>query len=53
MQLSIGNGRLAYKLIFRKSALVEDIADIFEFDEYLKFVEIKQFGHYTNWFKSL
>ncbi|MFJ8088897.1 hypothetical protein [Lysinibacillus sp. Ag94] len=35
-------GRLAYKLKFGKPALIEDIVEIFDFGEDLKFVEIKE-----------
>lgn len=54
MQLSIGVGRLAYKLYIGKPAKTEDIVDIFEYDENLKFVGIEdQFNYYISWLKSL
>ncbi|TKI62029.1 hypothetical protein FC756_19370 [Lysinibacillus mangiferihumi] len=54
MQLSMGPGRLAYKLKFGKPATTEDIVDIFEFEDDLKFVTVEeQFSYYKRWLKSL
>lgn len=54
MQLSMGPGRLAYKLKFGKPAKTEDIVDIFEFEDDLKFVAVQeQFSYYKRWLKSL
>lgn len=54
MQLSMGSGRLAYKLKFGKPAISEDIVDIFECEDDLKFVKIEdQLKYYYRWLKSL
>lgn len=54
MQLSMGSGRLAYKLKFGRPATTEDIVDIFEFEDGLKFVEVEeQLSYYNRWLKSL
>lgn len=54
MQLSMGTGRLAYKVKFGEPAKLKDVVDIFEFDNSLKFVKIKeQFSYYIRWLKSL
>ncbi|MEH7304129.1 hypothetical protein [Neobacillus drentensis] len=38
MALSMGSGRLAYKLNFGKQAISEDLVDIFDCDDTLNFV---------------
>lgn len=54
MQLEMGNGRNAYKLKLGKPAATEDIVDIFEFGDDLKFVGIEeQENYYIRWLKSL
>ncbi len=54
MQLSMGVGRLAYKLNVGKQATAEDIVDIFGYQENLKFVRIdEQLNYYIKWSKSL
>ncbi|MFT9820100.1 hypothetical protein [Lysinibacillus sp. NPDC056185] len=54
MQLSMGTGRLAYKVKLGEPARLKDIVDIFEFDNDLRFVKIEeQFSYYIMWLKSL
>lgn len=54
MQLSMGYGRNAYKLLIGKQATNKDVVDIFECDENLKFVSInKQEEFYDKWVKSI
>jgi len=54
MALSMGVGRLAYKLHLGRQAKMEDLVDIFNCDEDLKFVTInEQLNHYEDWLKSL
>ncbi|WP_229389535.1 hypothetical protein [Lysinibacillus sphaericus] len=54
MQLSMGSGRLAYKLKFGKPAISKDIVDIFECEDDLMFVKIEdQLKYYYRWLKSL
>lgn len=54
MALSMGSGRLAYKLSIGKQALSEDLVDIFDCNETLNFVSIlEQRNFYENWLKSL
>lgn len=53
MQLSMGTGRLAYKVKFGEPAKLNDVVDIFEFDYDLRFVKIEeQFSYYIRWLKS-
>lgn len=50
MQYSMGNCLKAYKLYIGKSALREDIVNIFEYDERLEFVSVeKQFEYHEEW----
>ena len=54
MALSMGVGRLSYKLHLGRQAKMEDLVDIFNCDEDLKFVTInEQLNHYEDWLKSL
>ncbi|WP_375200420.1 hypothetical protein [Bacillus sp. RS11] len=54
MQLSMGTGRLAYKVKFGEPAKLKDVVDIFEFDNSLRFVKIEeQFNYHIRWSKSL
>ncbi|MEI5908232.1 hypothetical protein WAK64_14330 [Bacillus spongiae] len=54
MGLSMGVGRLAYKLTRGKQAKTEDLVDIFDFDEAFTFVSIYEQNHfYDEWLKSL
>lgn len=54
MQLSMGTGRLAYKVKFGEPAKLKDVVDIFEFDNSLRFVKIEeQFSYHIRWSKSL
>jgi len=54
MQLSMGTGRLAYKVKFGEPAKLKDVVDIFEFDNDLRFVKIEeQFNFHIRWLKSL
>lgn len=54
MQVSMGGARMAYKLYIGESAKIEDVVDIFECDESLKFVEVdKQDEFYRKWLKSI
>lgn len=54
MQLSMGVGRSAYKLHVGKPSATEDIVDIFDYEENLKYVGIEeQLNYYTSWSKSL
>ncbi len=54
MQMSMGPGRLAYKLCMGVQTGVADIVDIFDCDENLKFVTIdEQSKYYSEWIKSV
>lgn len=54
MQLSMGTGRLAYKVTFGEPAKLKDVVDIFEFDNSLRFVKIEeQFSYHIRWSNSL
>lgn len=54
MSLSMGAGRLAYKLNFGNQAKTKDLVDIFDCDDNLKFVGIdEQLKFYQDWLKSL
>jgi len=54
MQLSMGTGRLAYKVKFGEPAKLKDVVDIFEFDNSLRFVKIEeQLSYHIRWSKSL
>ncbi|WP_208615661.1 hypothetical protein [Gottfriedia luciferensis] len=54
MALSMGSGRLAYKLSFGKQALLKDLVDIFDCDNTLNFVSIlEQRNFYNDWLNSL
>ena len=54
MQLSMGTGRLAYKVKFGELAKLKDVVDIFEFDNDMRFVKNEeQFNFYIRWLKSL
>jgi len=54
MQLSMGTGRLAYKVKFGEPAKLKDVVDIFEFDNSLRFVKIEeQLSYHIRWSNSL
>jgi len=54
MQISMGSGRLAYKLTQGQQAKHSDIVDIFDCDEGLNFVSIEeQLKFYNEWSKTL
>jgi len=54
MQLTMGTGRLAYKVKFGEPAKLKDVVDIFEFDNSLRFVKIEeQLSYHIRWSKSL
>lgn len=54
MQLTMGTGRLAYKVKFGEPAKLKDVVDIFEFDNSLRFVKIEeQFSYHIRWSNSL
>jgi hypothetical protein len=54
MALSMGVGRLAYKLHLGRQAKMKDLVDIFDYDEELEFVTIdEQLNFYEDWLKSL
>ncbi|WP_116190826.1 hypothetical protein [Paenibacillus taihuensis] len=54
MALSMGAGRLAYRLTFGRQAKTSDLVDIFECDNDLTFVSIdEQLNFYKSWLKSL
>lgn len=54
MQLSMGDGRLAYKLEMGQQAKMVDIVDIFAFDDTLEFVGVdEQYESYQTWLHSL
>ena len=54
MALSMGAGRLAYKLILGKQAKTEDMVDIFDYDDKYSFVSIaEQRNFYKDWLNSL
>lgn len=54
MQLSMGTGRVAYKLFIGERARQSHIVDIFDYDEDLQFVTIEeQHKYYLEWLKSI
>jgi len=54
MQLTMGTGRLAYKVKFGEPAKLKDVVDIFEFDNSLRFVKIEeQLSYHIRWSNSL
>ena len=54
MQMRMGTGRSAYRLFVGKQAQNIDIVDIFECDENLEFVNVKeQYNYYKQWLNSL
>ncbi len=54
MQFSMGNTRKAYKLSYGKQAKLEDMVDIFEFEEGLEFVSVdEQLQFYNQWINSV
>lgn len=54
MQMSMGSGRIAYKLYLGKPARISDVVDIFDYDENLEFVKIdEQAKNYSKWLKSV
>lgn len=54
MQLSMGTGRIAYKLYLGVQAKTENIVDIFDVEENLECVSVaKQFEFYQKWIESL
>lgn len=54
MQMSMGSGRIAYKLSKGQQAKNSDIVDIFDCDEELDFVDIdEQLKYYIEWLKSV
>ncbi|MCG8542539.1 MAG: hypothetical protein MJA82_21790 [Clostridia bacterium] len=54
MQLSMGSGRMAYKLYIGQQARKTDIVDIFDCDEGVSFVGIdEQSEFYDKWVKSI
>lgn len=54
MIMSMGAGRLAYKMSFGKQAKTEDLVDIFDCNNELSFVSVEEQSHfYKDWLKSL
>lgn len=54
MQLSMGSGRMAYKLRIGQQATKEDIVDIFDYEEGINIVEFdEQSKFYSEWLKSI
>lgn len=54
MQVSMGGGRVAYKLYIGEGAKIKDVVDIFECDEGLKFVDVdRQDEFYEKWLQSI
>ena len=54
MQMSMGSGRVAYKLFIGEPAKNSDVVDIFDCDEELEFVSVaKQYKYYVDWLKSI
>ncbi|MGE7219242.1 hypothetical protein ACQKJC_22425 [Priestia koreensis] len=54
MALSMGVGRLAYRLINGKQAKTEDMVDIFDCDDHYSFVSIaEQRNFYKDWLNSV
>ncbi len=54
MQLSMGSGRLAYKLFSGHQAKTIDIVDIFDYDDKLRFVSTEeQTRFYNKWRMTL
>lgn len=54
MQLSMGVGRSAYNLKYGKQAMLVDVVDIFEYENDLNFVSIKeQENAFEEWLQSL
>ncbi len=53
MQLSMGTGRVAYKLYTGQKASMADVVDIFDCDENMEFVSIEeQEKFYSDWLKG-
>lgn len=53
MALSMGVGRLAYKMHLGRQAKMKDLVDIFNYEEDLKFVTInEQLNFYEDWLKG-
>lgn len=54
MQMSMGSGRKAYRLFIGQQASNSDVVDIFDYEEGLDFVKIKeQSKYYAEWLKSV
>lgn len=54
MQLSMGTCSKAYKMRLYKSAITNDLVDIFDFDNTLSFVSIdEQLAFYQKWMDSI
>lgn len=54
MQISMGSGRMAYRLNMGQQARNSDVVDIFDCDEDLVFVDIEeQSNYYAAWLKSI
>ena len=54
MQMSMGDGRTAYKLCMGKQARNSDVVDIFDYDEDLEFANIEdQSKYYAEWLESI
>ena len=54
MQMSMGNGRIAYKLSMGQQAKSSDLVDIFDCDEELDFVNLdEQSKYYSEWLRSV
>lgn len=54
MQLDMGTGRKAYRIIFGQQAKLSDVVDIFELDDTLHFVSVcEQDEFYDNWISSI